>query len=102
MGNKQTQRIKSFIEDIREHHDIQEAIFFGSRSDETHLKRSDYDVILIIEDFDGRLPERAKPFYDVWDEDEDIDIFCYTPEEFEKNKEQVGVVQEADKTGVKL
>ena len=102
MGNKQTQRIKEFLQKIREHHDIQEAIFFGSRSNETHLKTSDYDIILISEDFDGRLPERAKPFYDVWDQPEDIDIFCYTPEEYEKKKQRVGVVQEADETGIKL
>ncbi|GAG25512.1 unnamed protein product [marine sediment metagenome] len=69
---------------------------------------SDLDVIVVSEDFRGerfidrqvRLVNELDLFYD--DVIGVVDPICYTPEEFEKKKNRVCVIQEALKKGVRV
>ena len=37
-----------------------------------------------------------------WDADQFLESFCYTPEEFEKNKNRIGIIQKALEEGIEL
>jgi hypothetical protein len=79
------------------------AILFGSRARGTHLKTSDFDLLLVSEKFRGmsfreRLLEASRD----WDGDFRLDVLCYSPEELELKRQQVGVVAEALRHGIEL
>lgn len=70
------------IEDIKEHVPLKAVILFGSHARGTAHKYSDFDI-LIIADFQEDYFDRS-----VWISEYtpfvSIDLFCYTPEEFER------------------
>ncbi|MBI5804285.1 nucleotidyltransferase domain-containing protein [Candidatus Pacearchaeota archaeon] len=81
----------------------EKVILFGSRARGEHLEDSDIDVIVVSKKFNGiNFRERIIEAYGMWDKKQGLDIICYTPEEFEKKKKQIGIVQEAVKEGIEL
>lgn len=104
MGKKADPRIADFLQKVRKQYHISQAIFFGSRAKGEHLKDSDYDIILVSEDFrDIFFSKRSALMYDFWQHwPLEIEPLCYTPEEFEAKKKQIGVVSEAIKEGISL
>jgi hypothetical protein len=104
MGEKADSRIADFLQKVREKYNIKQAIFFGSRARGEHLKDSDYDIILVSEDFRGIFfSHRSALMYDFWQHwPLEIEPLCYTPEEFEAKKKQIGIVSEAIKEGMFL
>jgi predicted nucleotidyltransferase len=97
-------RIKSFTEKVRAKYRITQAILFGSRARGDYLADSDYDIVLVSPDFQGIFfSQRSALMYDFWTHwPLDIEPLCYTPEEFEKKKTQIGIVSEAVREGVVL
>jgi len=97
-------RITDFVQRVRERYRISRAIFFGSRARGDELADSDYDVILVSPDFQGIFfSKRSAMMYEFWRHwPLDIEPICYTPEEFEIKKKQIGIVSEAVKEGVEL
>ncbi len=97
-------RTKSFIEKVRAKYRITQAILFGSRARGDYLADSDYDIVLVSPDFQGIFfSQRSALMYDFWTHwPLDIEPLCYTPEEFEKKKTQIGIVSEALREGVAL
>jgi predicted nucleotidyltransferase len=89
---------------VRERYRITQAILFGSRARGDHLIDSDYDVLLVSPDFRGIFfSQRSALMYDFWtDWPLEIEPLCYTPEEFEVKKQQIGIVSEAVKEGIGL
>jgi len=83
---------------------IDQAILFGSRARGEHVKDSDYDIILVSADFrDIFFSKRSALMYEFWQHwPIDIEPLCYTPEEFEFKKRQIGIVSEAVKEGIVL
>ena len=81
-------------------------VFFGSRARGDSLKESDYDIIVVSKKFEGiPFTERIKNVLKLlWEHGitEDVDVICYTPEEFEKKKKQLGIVSIAIKEGIIL
>jgi len=83
-------------------------ILFGSRARGEALKHSDVDLIVVSNVFRGmHFTDRASYVLRIlWEEGVrpgvDVDLLCYTPEEFEKKRGEVGVVREALKNGVEL
>ena len=76
-------------------------IVFGSVASRTANDDSDLDLILVKESDENRLIRSARARMVLEDSDIPIDIFVYTPEEFEKalsNKHSL--VHEAMATGV--
>ncbi len=104
MGKEADSRIADFLKKVRKKYNISEAIFFGSRAKGEHLKGSDYDIILVSEDFkDIFFSKRSALMYDFWQHwPIEIEPLCYTPEEFETKKKQLGIVSEAIKEGISL
>jgi len=77
---------------------------FGSRARGDNFNDSDYDIIIVSPDFANILfTQRIAKMYDFWKHYPlDIEPICYTPEEFEKKKKQIGLVQQAVKEGIEL
>jgi len=104
MGERADLRITDFLQKVRQKYRVTEAIFFGSRARGEHLTDSDYDIILVSPDFRGIFfSQRSALMYDFWNHwPLEIEPLCYTPEEFEHKKDQLGIVSEAVKEGVFL
>ncbi len=95
--------LRRFKKDIRSRYNIERAILFGSRAGDDWLFTSDVDVILVSRDFEG-IPFR-KRIADVlgfWDGDVDMEVLCYTPEEFRRKKNQIGIVRQAEDEGISI
>ncbi len=103
MDNKTTilKKLKEFKKKLKEEFSVNKIIFFGSRVNGKPSEDSDIDLIIVSEKFkDKKFRHRAIGFYDYWDLDYPVDFLCYTPEEFNKLKNQITIVREAVKTGV--
>lgn len=80
---------------------IDGAYLFGSRAKGEYLEGSDWDLMVVSDDFEGiSFPERAT-FFIKYIPLRRTDIFCYTKKEFKKKAKEIGIVSEALK-GVKL
>lgn len=80
-------------------------ILFGSRVNGTPHEWSDIDAIIVSDAFDkDQRRGRSATFKKVIDIDVAMDIFCYTPEEFEDMRSGIGigVVADACREGVWL
>ena len=104
MGKNADSRITDFLRKVRKKYKIERAILFGSRARDEHLKDSDYDIILVSADFkDIFFTKRCALMYDFWRHwPIEIEPLCYTPDEFETKKNQIGIVSEAIKKGIFL
>ena len=72
-------------------------ILFGSRAGKDFLETSDFDILVVSRKFNGiGFFDRIQKMYDYWSTGS-LDIFCYTPEEFEAGKARIGFVSEAMK-----
>ena len=82
--------IKSFLRKLSKKIKVEKAILFGSRARGDNFKSSDFDVIIISDDFKktnflDRIPFVLK----YWNYSYDLEPICYTKEEFEKKKKEV-------------
>jgi uncharacterized protein len=102
MGKKVDPIIKDFLTRARKKYKIEKAILFGSRARGDNFNDSDYDVILVSPDFENIFfTQRIAKMYDFWKHYPlEIEPICYTPEEFEKKKNQIGIVKTAVEEGI--
>ena len=78
-------------------------ILFGSMATGRAHKDSDIDLILVSDKFRGKKSfRRSIGFYKYWDLDYPVDFLCYTPEEFNKLKNQISIVREAVRKGIEI
>ena len=100
MGRKTDSKIMAkFSERVRTDFADAKILLFGSRAKGTALEESDYDVIVISKGFEKiKFFDRISKIYDYWKEQKPLEVFCYTPKEFEEKKKQIGIVKEALKT----
>jgi len=99
-------KLRAYKERLAEHIRIQHLILFGSRARGDPEPESDYDLIVVSEDFDG-VPflKRPLPCYEEWDYaslSNGADILCYTPAEYEQKLRGINVVATAAKEGVEI
>jgi len=103
MDKRSIEIARSFAGRLRKKIKVNKLILFGSRARGDHLANSDYDFIIVSEYFKNkRFIFRAAEIYDYWEAQEDIEPICYTSEEFERKKKQIGLVKEAIKDGIEL
>lgn len=78
-------------------------ILFGSRARGDWLKESDYDFVIVAERFEG-VPFVRRPvdLYRYWQGRPGAELLCYTPEEFERKRREIGIVREAVREGIEL
>ena len=103
MDKRRIGEIDGFLKKVREIFDPELIILFGSRTRGEPLKSSDYDLLIVSEKFKGiHFLDRIYKLLELWDYDWDVDFLVYTPEEFEKKKEEIGIVREAVKEGIEI
>lgn len=96
--------VSEFVEKLRATIDVREAYLFGSRTRADFLRDSDYDIIIVSDDFKG-IPffERSPRYLMMWDWSKgELEMLCYTSEEFEKKRHQFCIVREAVETGIRI
>jgi hypothetical protein len=95
--------VTEFARRVRAAFKVEKIIFFGSRVRGDHLIDSDYDFIIVSDDFKGfPFTERMTLMYDFWDSSLPIEPLCYTKGEFKRKSSQISVVSEAVREGIEL
>lgn len=95
--------IRNFTRKLAKRIHLTKAILFGSRASNTHLKHSDYDVILVSPDFQGiHFTERASEVLRKVEKHFPLDLLCYTPKEFNEKKKQICIVRKAVREGIEI
>ena len=91
------------INKIKKKFNPERIILFGSRARKDNLVNSDIDLIIVSKKFEG-IPWRRRIIdaFGDWDDKIMLEPICYTPDEFEEKKKQVGLVKQAVKEGVVL
>ena len=106
MDRKETKidpELKNFLERINKKFNIEKAILFGSRARGDNRRFSDYDIILVSDDFEGiRWIKRIEMLIDFWESDKDIDILPYTSEEFKEKSSMRNVVRVGVEEGIAI
>jgi|SRR3989338_198019 len=103
MDKKTDKKVESFVKKIKSEFNLDKVIFFGSRAKGTFKRNSDYDFILVSKDFKGeKFTDRISKIYPYWKYNESIEPLCYTPQEFNKLKNQITIVREAVKEGIEI
>ena len=76
-------------------------ILFGSRATGNFSEDSDFDLIIVSKAFENKnIIKRCALMYEDWDYNFAVDFICYTPDEFNKKKNQINIINEALKMGV--
>lgn len=95
--------IRRFVENLKKDYEIERVIFFGSRTRKDYLEGSDFDVIVVSKDFGGVFfTDRISRMYRYWKSPKPLEVLCYTPEEFERKKNQFCIVRKAVETGITI
>lgn len=104
MDEKADLKIRAFVDKIRGVFNLKKVLLFGSRARGDFLEDSDYDVLIVSDDFKGKVfSKRISEMYDYWDYFPlDIEPLCYTVKEFEKMRERIGIVQQALEEGIEV
>lgn len=103
MGEPADRVVKTFIQKLKTKLSLTKVILFGSRVRKDYLKDSDYDFIIVSPDFkDIHFLKRISLVSAYWPSDLPLEALCYTPEEFKKKKEQIGIVKQAIKEGQEI
>ncbi len=102
---KESERIKNFkdkyLAKILNLYSPKKVIIFGSIAHGENIKESDIDLIIVSNKFKGiNFLERIEKVLLEVDFDEPVDVLCYTEEEFNVKKEQLGIVNRAVKGGI--
>jgi predicted nucleotidyltransferase len=78
-------------------------ILFGSRVRGDALKDSDLDVLIVADAFRGvPWPDRPVRVAEACDIRMAVELLCYTPEEYARKREELGIVRTAAEEGLAL
>ncbi len=93
-------RLKS---DLAQRYGVERFILFGSRARNEELLTSDVDLIVVSDSFRGtKFRHRPERVLELWSDVVDLQVLCYTPEEYAAMTKRIGVVQRAAAEGVEL
>jgi len=80
---------------------VERMLLFGSRAKGEELLTSDADVLVVSKDFEKTtFKKRPDKFLENWTLPIDLEVLCYTPEEYSRKTKEIGIVSEAEKTGM--
>jgi len=95
--------LQQFAQNISKDYPLTKMILFGSQATGRVTRHSDIDLIIVSKKFRGKRHLKRSPnLYMKWDLDYPVDFLCYTPEEFNKKKKMIGIVQQAVKEGIEI
>ncbi|HEY9246952.1 MAG TPA: nucleotidyltransferase domain-containing protein [Candidatus Methanoperedens sp.] len=102
-GNDAIDEIEKFVKRVKKAISVEKIIIFGSRARGDFLADSDVDLIIISRDFEG-VPfyERMDKLILLWESPLDLDVLCYTPEEFKIKQEEICIVRQALIEGIEI
>lgn len=76
---------------------------FGSRARGEGLRHSDLDLLIVSERFRGvRWLDRPVRVLEALDLPFGADLLCYTPEEYQRKRQELGIVRRASEEGIVL
>lgn len=107
MASKTDNRIETFqasyLSKLIDSYHPSHVLLFGSRARGTSLKESDLDLLVVSKSFE-RIPFIQRTQHLLWTlrVPFPIEVLCYTPEEYERKRKEIGVVQVASQEGVDL
>src|SRR3989344_6927016 len=89
--------LRKFAKEISSDYPLDKMYLFGSRAKGKKVKKySDVDLLLVSKAFKGkRKIKRSPQLYLKWNLEYPVDFICLTPEEFNKQRKEIGIVQEA-------
>ena len=104
--------LERYLERVTDRWPVQRALLGGARVADLHgapvqrERGAEYVLVLVSEHFDG-VPwlERVYQAGSLWDALEmgsHADVHCYTPQEFERKREQLRIVRETADHGLEL
>lgn len=100
-GSRNKTRNKKILQKLKKKFQVKKAILFGSRARGDHMKHSDYDLIIVSPDFTHEnMAERMSKMYDFWDQAEDLEPLCYTPEEYHRLRKTLPLLKRAEQEGI--
>jgi predicted nucleotidyltransferase len=92
--------LAKFLRRVDERFPLERAVLFGSRARGDELAESDYDLLLVSPGFAGlAFAERIAEVQGLWELPESVEPLCYTPEELERKRHEIGIVAEALREG---
>ncbi|MDE3019308.1 MAG: nucleotidyltransferase domain-containing protein [Nitrospirota bacterium] len=78
-------------------------IAFGSRARGEGLAHSDLDLVIVSDSFKAlRWLDRPARVIEALGLDFGVDLLCYTPEEYARKREEIGIVRTAYEEGIVL
>ena len=102
-GKTDREKVGEFTKKVRADYPDAQVIFFGSRAKGDALQESDFDLLVVSKAFGKQnFFRRSEKMYDYWNEKTPLEVFCYTPEEFEKKKSEIGIVKNAVETAATI
>ena len=82
---------------------LERFILFGSRARNEELLTSDADLIVVSDDFrDIKFRLRPAQVLELWPDKVDLEVLCYTPEEFARMEQRIGIVRQAVAEGIDI
>jgi predicted nucleotidyltransferase len=95
--------LKEFIKGIQNDFSIKKVILFGSRATGNAREDSDFDLIIVSDDFEGmNVFRRGAKMYDYWPFLIPVDFICLTTKEFNALKRKISIVSSALEEGIVL
>ncbi len=103
MGRLNDRLAEEFAGRVKKKYADARVLLFGSRARQDQLNDSDYDFIIVSDQFQG-IPfvERMAQFQSLWKAKPLLETLCYTPKEFEKKRKQIGIVSTALNDAIQL
>lgn len=107
MAHAEDRKLAEFVREhlptLRERLAPLRVIAFGSRVRGDALATSDLDLVLVSPSF-AALPSLKRPLavLELLDHPAGLELLCYTPEEFEQKRNELGIVRVAVEQGIAL
>ncbi len=102
-GKTDREKVGEFSKKVKADYPDAKIIFFGSRARGDALQESDFDLIVVSKVFvKENFFKRTEKMYDYWSERAPLEVFCYTPEEFNRKKNEIGIVKNAVETAASI
>jgi len=94
---------KRFAKALKRRMKVSRLILFGSRARGDNFVTSDFDFVLVSDDF-SKVPfvKRASRLYEIWHSSRDLEVLCYTPNEWRRLKNRRGILLNAQDEGTHL
>jgi predicted nucleotidyltransferase len=103
MDRQTSATAKRFAKALKEHMNVNQLKLFGSRARGDNFVTSDYDFVLVSGEFSGKhFTRRASQLYKLWHSNCDLEVLCYTPEEWHRLKDKRGILLNVQDEGVRL